>query len=120
MKSIVMATVLLMGQFAFAYESTETYKMDSTCVAKLEKFAKVFAEANKMATSPKDKSIVRKVKINPEAGKIGESGYANVTGSFEYVLKTSDEELSATIGVELMIASEPHCAVMQIKMEGVE
>lgn len=116
-KTIAMAVVLLMGQFAFA--SDDSYAIPTKCLTKLTKFASAFAEANKMFYGSMPAKIA-KVTVNPQATLIGESGYADATGSFETVVKDDGEDSTSTTEFEIMFAAEPHCAVMKIQMSGVE
>lgn len=115
--TIAMATVLLMGSFAFA--SDEAYTISPKCVTKLTAFATTFANANKMYYGAMPSSI-GKVTVDKEATTIGESGYLNVTGKYELVVVDEDENMVSDVQFKMMVASEPHCAVMKINMEGAE
>jgi hypothetical protein len=115
-KSIVPAALVLVSQFAFG--SNSQYQISKKCISKISSFASVFGQVSMMDFGGASASVGR-VTIDQSAELIGESGFANGKGSFEVVFKDGTDVSTQVQDFEFLFATEPHCAVMKIKMSNV-
>ena len=98
-----------------SFASGESYEISKPCLDKLTIFAGEFAKVSKMNFGQTAVSIGA-LTINKDAELVGESGYADGTGSYELKMEDQGEINTTEVKFNFRFAAEPHCSVLEIKL----
>ncbi len=108
--------VVLFAQITFGQE-TEV-PMSAQCRQKITKFSSHFAEAS-MPFFGNIPVSLGKIEVKPKAIALGESGFADGSGSYELIMEDEGEKQVTKIEFTFRYMTEPHCTITTIKLADV-
>lgn len=112
-KLVSVVLVMLISQVAFAQD--DQISISAKCLNKITQFSTQFANAS----MPNFGSIpvsIGEVEVSSKATALGESGFADGTGTYEVTIGETGETETSKVEFSFRYMTEPHCTIVKIQL----
>ena len=112
-KFVSLVVVIFFGQLTFGQDNE--ISISAKCRDKITKFSIHFADASMPFFGDIPVSI-GKVEVSPKAVSLGESGFADGSGTYDLTIGDKDGKETSKVAFSFRYMTEPRCTITKIKL----